>query len=104
MPHDPAGSLRGKTPLYKGTPKMSSQRTHLKKGGYHSCVRAKGTKCVPLFTRPLAGYHPCVRAKSTPVANVKARAQTCRDRASLAAATPAFPRSEERRGGEESGA
>src|ERR1035441_7503509 len=32
MPHDPAGSLRGKTPLYKGTPKMSSQRTHLKKG------------------------------------------------------------------------
>ena len=79
-------------PLYIREPQKCLPNGHIsKKGGYHSCVRAKGTKCVPLFTRPLARYHSCVRAKGTPVANVKARAQTCRDRASLAAATPAFP-------------
>src|ERR1035438_1223842 len=62
MPHDPAGSLRGKTPLYKGTPKMSSQRTHLKKGGV-PLVRARERHEMRTTLHSTIGGVPPVRAR-----------------------------------------
>src|ERR1017187_3137093 len=62
MPHDPAGSLRGKTPLYKGTPKMSSQRTHLKKGGV-PLVRARERHEMRTTLHSTIGEVPLVRAR-----------------------------------------